>query len=256
MKLNNLYLHCGGATVSPEQLERVATPQPEGRWHPISHHSLVDQVQSGLEAAGMRVVNTAHAVNRNGAQYFGLMQVMLTDHASDEWGTIVGLRNSHDKRFPAALAMGSAVFCCDNLSFQGQVVLSRKHTTNIMRDLPQVTNRAVGKLAALAGSSERRATTFKDREMGNREAHDLVIRSLDAGAITTTMVPKVLEQWRRPNHSEFRDRNLWSLYNAFTETLKGGLLKLPFRSDALHGVLDTAAGSTRQAHTSAVVLAP
>ena len=77
--------------------------------------------------------------------------------------------------------------------------------------------------------------------MGNLEAHDLVIRSLDAGAITTTMVPKVLQQWRTPNHSEFRDRSMWSLYNAFTETLKGGLLKLPFRSDALHGVLDTAA---------------
>ena len=44
-----------------------------------------------------------------------------------------------------------------------------------------------------------------------------------------------------------------SLYNAFTETLKGGLLKLPFRSDALHGVLDTAAGRTQQAHKSAVV---
>ena len=76
MKLTNLVLHCGAATVSRDQLERVATPSPEGRWHPISHHSLVNQVQSGLEAAGMRVVNTAHALNRQGAQYFGLMQVV------------------------------------------------------------------------------------------------------------------------------------------------------------------------------------
>ena len=253
MKLNNLYLHCGGATVSDERLAKVPTPQPEGRWHPIAHHALVAQVQSGLESSGMRVVNTAHALNRGGAQYFGLMQV-ADDNASDEWGTIVGLRNSHDKRFPAALAMGSALFICDNLAFQGQVVLSRKHTTNIMRDLPQVTNRAIGRLASFAGTAEQRASTYKDREMGNREAHDLVIRSLDAGAITTTMVPKVLEQWRTPNHPEFRDRNLWSLYNAFTETLKGGLLKLPFRSEALHGVLDTAAGRTQQAHDTKLAL--
>ncbi len=253
MKLNNLYLHCGGATVSDQRLAKVPTPQPEGRWHPIAHNALVSQVQAGLEAAGMRVVNTAHALNRNGAQYFGLMQV-ADDNASDEWGTIVGLRNSHDKRFPAALAMGSALFICDNLAFQGQVVLSRKHTTNIMRDLPQVTNRAIGRLASFVGTTEHRANSYKRREMGNQEAHDLVIRSLDAGAITTTMVPRVLEQWRTPNHSEFRDRNLWSLYNAFTETLKGGLLKLPFRSEALHGVLDTAAGCTQQAHRSDVIL--
>jgi hypothetical protein len=253
MKLNNLVLHCGGATVSTERLAKVSTPQPEGRWHPIAHHSLVDQVQAGLEAAGMRVVNTAHSLNRNGAQYFGLIQV-LDDHASEEWGTIVGLRNSHDKRFPAALAMGSALFVCDNLAFQGQVVLSRKHTTHIMRDLPQVTNRAVGRLASFVGTTEQRATSYKDREMGNLEAHDLVIRSLDAGAITTTMVPRVLEQWRAPNHPEFRDRNMWSLYNAFTETLKGGLLKLPVRSEALHGVLDTAAGRTCQVHDSNLAL--
>lgn len=255
MKLNNLVLHCGGASVSNERLEQVATPQPEGRWYPISHHSLVNQVRSGLEAAGMRVVNAAHALNRQGAQYFGLMQV-VDDHANEEWGTIVGLRNSHDKRFPAALAMGSALFVCDNLSFQGQVVLSRKHTTNIMRDLPQVTTRAIGRLASFVGTTEQRATTYKGREMGNREAHDLVIRSLDAGAITTTMVPRVLQQWRTPNHAEFKDRNMWSLYNAFTETLKGGLLKLPLRSEALHGVLDTAAGTTRRVHDSKLVLAP
>jgi hypothetical protein len=28
---------------------------------------------------------------------------------------VIGLRNSHDKSFPAAIAMGSSVFCCDNL---------------------------------------------------------------------------------------------------------------------------------------------
>ena len=88
--------------------------------------------------------------------------------------------------------------------------------------------------------TEHRATVYRDREMSNAEAHDLIVRALDARAITTTMVPKVLEQWRSPNHPEFKDRNLWSLYNAFTETLKGGLLKLPQRSEALHGVLDIA----------------
>ncbi len=254
MKLNNLYLHCGGATVSQERLERVPTPEPEGRWHPIAHHSLVNQVQAGLEAAGMRVVNTVHAVNRRGAQYFGLMQVVTDGEGNEEWGTIVGLRNSHDKRFPAAIALGSAPFICDNLAFTGQVTLSRNHTTNIVRDMPQVTNRAVAKLAAFAGSTEHRANAYKVRKVDDAEAHDLVVRALDVGAITTTMVPKVLSQWRIPNHDVFLERTMWSLYNAFTETLKGGLLKLPFRSEALHGVLDTAAGRTQQAHDSKLAL--
>jgi len=241
MKLNNLTLHCGGATVEREELDTVHTPNPSGRWHPVAHSLLIDQVRRGLEDAGMQVLTEAHALNRGGAHYFGLMQVAVDGRENGEWGTVVGLRNSHDKRFPAGLAMGAAPFVCDNLAFNGQVVLARKHTTNIMRDLPGVTARAMGKLRDFSGEAERRAASYKDREMGNREAHDLIIRALDARAITTTMVPRVLEQWRAPNHPEFGDRNLWSLYNAFTETLKGGLLQLPRRSECLHGVLDSAA---------------
>ena len=114
MKLNNLFLHCGGARVEPEQLERVNTPPAEGRWQPVAHATLASQVRRGLEDAGMRILTEAHALNRGGAQYFGLMQVAIDGHQNDDWGTIVGLRNSHDKRFPAALALGSSVFVCDN----------------------------------------------------------------------------------------------------------------------------------------------
>ena len=241
MKLNNLLLHCGAAYVEPEQLERVKTPGAEGRWQPVGHAELAAQVRRGLADAGMSVLTEAHALNRGGAQYFGLMQVAIDGHEGDEWGTVVGVRNSHDKRFPAALAMGNAVFLCDNLAMTGEVVLARRHTTHIRRDLPELTARAVGRLAEFAGQTERRAKCYRGREIGNAEAHDLIVRALDARAITTTMVPKVLEQWRAPKHPEFKDRNLWSLYNAFTETLKGGLLKLPRRSEALHGVLDGAA---------------
>ncbi|MCB1098572.1 MAG: DUF932 domain-containing protein [Verrucomicrobiae bacterium] len=241
MKLNDLFLHCGAGRVEREDLDKQRTPQPSGRWYPIAHGALVDQVRHGLETAGMRVLNEAHALNAGGAQYFGLMQVRLPGDESNEWGTVVGVRNSHDKRFPAALAMGSQVFVCDNLSFNGEVVLARRHTTHIMRDLPQLTTRAVGRLRNLANDTATRSTRYKQCDLNNAEAHDLVIRALDSGAITTTMVPKVLEQWRAPNHVEFRDRNLWSLYNAFTESFKGSLLKLPCRSEAVHGVLDNVA---------------
>ena len=42
----------------------------------------------------------------------------------------------------------------------------------------------------------------------------------------------------KPNHPEFEDRNAWSLFNAFTEELKGNLIALPKRTQALHGLLD------------------
>ncbi|MCB1100549.1 MAG: DUF932 domain-containing protein [Verrucomicrobiae bacterium] len=255
MKLNDLCLHCGASHVERETLSRQNTPQADGRWHPIAHDVLIEQVERGLNNAGMRVIHQAHALNAQGAQYFGLLQVSIDGTDNDEWGTIVGLRNSHDKRFPAALAMGSAPFVCDNLSFSGEVVLARRHTTHIMRDLPELTTRAIGKLRDLSTQTQERSLHYKNREIGDREAHDLIIRALDSRAITATMVPKVLQQWRTPNHPEFSDRNLWSLYNAFTETLKGGLLKLPRRSEAIHGVLDNASRQAPTIEAEAVILA-
>ena len=48
----------------------------------------------------------------------------------------------------------------------------------------------------------------------------------------------VVNQWQSSDHPEFWDRNVNSLYNAFTEVYKGNLVALPNRSDALHSVLD------------------
>ena len=49
---------------------------------------------------------------------------------------VLGVRNSNNKRFPAGLVMGVAPFVCDNLMFCGEVEVSRRHTKNIMSDLP------------------------------------------------------------------------------------------------------------------------
>jgi hypothetical protein len=58
----------------------------------------------------------------------------------------VGLRNSHDRGYPAGLVAGTGVFICENLSFCGEVEIGRKHTRFAVRDLNHLTARAVGQL--------------------------------------------------------------------------------------------------------------
>ena len=41
-----------------------------------------------------------------------------------------------------------------------------------------------------------------------------------------------------PSHPEFSERSAWSLFNAFTEVLKGNLPELPKRTEVLHGLFD------------------
>ena len=131
-----------------------------------------------------------------------------------EWTWAVGIRNSHDKTFPAGLVAGTKVFCCDNLAFSGEVQISRKHTRFAERDLSHLTARAVGQLGSRLRNLDERILTYNETRIDDQRAHDIVIRALDAGAITTIQVPEVLGEWRRPSHPEFLPRTAWSLFNA------------------------------------------
>jgi hypothetical protein len=242
MHKSNLCLHAGARAVSRDLVAAVATPPRTDTWVPIPHGRLLEGVQTSLERAGLSVVTEAHGLTKDGDRYFGLLQV-ANGQASDDFGLVVGLRNSHDKTFPAGLVVGAAVFVCDNLSFSGEIRLARKHTVHVERDLPQLIERAVGRLGDLRRTQDTRFAACKGHELTDGAAHDLVIQALDARVVPVTRIPNVLREWREPRHPEFRDgRTAWRLFNAFTESLKGNIDALPARTQALHGLLDGACG--------------
>ena len=70
------------------------------------------------------VTNEAHGLWGQGNRYFGLMELANGD-AEDDYSLVPGLRISHDKTFPASLALGIQVLVCDNLSIFGKVVLTK-----------------------------------------------------------------------------------------------------------------------------------
>ena len=235
--MNGLVLHCGAKSATREQVFAVPTPASTESWVPVPHGNILENVQAQLGRAGMSVMQEAHGLTHGGNRYFGLLE-MRQD--GGDFGIVVGVRNSHDKTFPAALVLGARVFVCDNLSFCGEVKLARKHTTNILRDLPQVIGRAVGLLGDLRTSQERRFDAYRNTELSVPAAHDLVIQAVDSRVIPVTRIPDVLQEWREPRYPEFAGRNVWSLWNGFTEVLKGNLAELPKRTQALHGVMDAA----------------
>lgn len=110
----NLLLHAGAHHVERERLADTTTPEPTRTWHPIPHHHLLDQVESSLDGYNLRIVNEAHAVWGEGRRYFGLLE-LANGHTRTDYSLILGLRNSHDKSFPASICVGSQVFICDNL---------------------------------------------------------------------------------------------------------------------------------------------
>lgn len=241
---NPMLLHCGGEIVERETLFGVPTPQHTATWFPLPHRHLVEEVTGQLDDAGFNILGESHAISHDGNRYFGILEVSPRgDNAQNGHGWVVGLRNSHDKTFPAGIVAGTRVFVCDNLSFSGLIQIRRKHTRFAVRDLRQLTARAVGQLGDRLAGMESRIAAYRELRLTDGKAHDVVIRATDCRAITTSQIPEVLGHWRNPEHEEFRARTGWSLYNAVTEAYKSGNPHTAIaRCEALHGLFDGMAG--------------
>lgn len=243
----SMVLHCGGREVTIDEVISAQTPMATRSHVPIPHIDLITSVRNSLGSGGYRILGEKHAMSKEGARYFGVLQIANGGGHAEDYGWMVSLRNSHDKTFVAGLSAGSRVFVCDNLAFSGEVKVSRKHTTFIRRDLGLLVNRAVGRLNDSLGLMDERIGRYKEHALTDSAAHDLLIRSIDARAIMAQDLPHVLGEWRKPSHEEFRPRTAWSLFNAYTERHKrlndpGILLG---RGEALHGLFDSLVGLSK-----------
>lgn len=236
-----LLLHCGANRVSYVDVCSVRAPRPTRTWNPLPHSALVETVRGALRQQGLHVTGEAHALSHEGQRYFGLLGLEARN-PDRGYSLVVGLRNSHDKHLPAGLVAGTQVFVCDNLSFGGEVRLKRKHTRHIGRDLPGLVTDGIGRLQQAWVHQDIRIGRYRAFPLNDTLAHDLIVRSVDAGVISNRQVPEVLSEWREPRHEDFRPRTVWSLHNAFTEVWKGDLNRLPTRSAALHRLCDQRVG--------------
>ena len=249
----NLVLHCGAAAATREQVEASPTPLATDTWHPIPHVSLIELLEKKLPDYGLVIQNQAHGLHNEGERYFGIFQVGNDGASTDgkDFSMVFGLRNSHDKSFPAGLCLGSGVFVCDNLAFSSEIVVGRRHTTHIMRDLPLLVSNAVGRLCDARTNQEDRLLAYKQTEITDSQADHLVCEAFRQGAIPKTRIADVLEQWKTPAYPEFAvDKSAWRLFNGFTQIYKESNRKskalsvtsMTTYTTRLHGVLDSACG--------------
>ncbi len=111
--------------------------------------------------------------------------------------------------------------CCDNLAFSGEVKMSRKHTANVFRDLPDLIYRMLSQVSSMRDRIDGEVTAMKARGLDEVEADHLIVEAIRRHVLPASWLPKVLHGWEKPEHEEFQPRTAWSLFNAFTEVQKG-----------------------------------
>jgi len=242
-----IILHCGAQKVGREQLNNPVLPQTTDSYQPIGHDYFVDLVEHELGGRGFEVVDEVHGLSNDGANYFGVFKVDHADLKPLDYALMVGMRNSHAKKFAAGIAAGANVFICDNLSFSGEIKAGRKHTNSketdggILYDLPVIIAQSISAMMGLVDLQNRRFEAYKERELKVYEAEHVMVEMLRRGIMNAHRLPKLVQQWDAPDHDEFTrtGRSAWRMFNAATEALKGtNAIDLARKTEKLHQLTD------------------
>ena len=229
-----LMLHTGAAGIAYDDLRAVQTPSRTDSHVPIGHHEIVELMRYSLGFYGHEIVEEHHAVTEDGARYFGLLSLRST---YGDYTDTLGLRNSHDKRFPIGIAFGSRVFVCDNLAFAADHVIRRKHTANAKRELPSLIAEVIEPLREQRKRQERTFDAYREMHWSDEQADHAVLSLYRSGVLNIQRVPDVLNQWEAPAH-DWGEKTAWRLFNAATFALTGKLAENPSTSTTLHRVID------------------
>lgn len=230
-----LMLHAGAQPVDYDGLLSLPIPEATDTHVPIPHVAVVQMVKYSLGFFGHEIVGEDYGVTPDGARFFGVLS--LRSEYGDYTDT-VGLRNSHDKRFPIGISFGSRVFVCDNLAFSGDQVIKRKHTANAKRDLPGLVAEVVEPLRDQRMRQAAMFDSYRRRAMLEYEVDQAIMQLYRRGVINVTRIADVLDAYENPPHDWGPDPTAWKLFNATTFALAGRVAEDPTITGRLHQVID------------------
>jgi hypothetical protein len=217
----NLLLHCGAREVSEAELCFVVCPPATKTWYPLPHALVLDTVRETLATAGFGIAHQRLALTRHDARFFGTLD--LENEICQGVRLAVGIRSSFDKSFPIGFCCGERVLVCDNLSFGSEVVISKKHTRFGKERFDEGVAKAVVSLREYQQVAAERIDRMRHCPLTDDRANSLMLQAWEQGIVSHRLLPQVVAAYRRPSVNAFRERNAWSLFNAFTGALKSRL---------------------------------
>lgn len=214
-----LVVHRGGWEATKADLAAVPVPEPTGSYYPVPYARYVEEVELHMPRFGLEVRTSEFALAREGAQMFGVL-TCSNGHGATDYALAIGLRSSYDRSLAVGAILGSRCFVCDNLAFSGEASMSRKHTVNVFRDLPDLIYKMLSQVSSMRERMDAEIAAMKGRELIPAQAHHLMVEAIRANVLPASRLPKVIEAWEEPRHEAFAPRTAWSLFNAFTEIQK------------------------------------
>lgn len=249
-----------GERVGIEAIAKTRIPvQGPDTWRPLPHETFVTMIEQAFDRHGFMISEPVHyrAGSRQNKKIadqsehgrflsmYGIAHPGLPEMGGLTWEA--GFVNSYDMSLAARGGLGRRLAICSNGLFMGSTSeFKRKHTVGIDREREglfqsvfDLVDNMVDGLVPQATNEITRIEEWKNTECGDSDARWVILEAAKRGVIGAAATMRVLKHWEDPEHPEFKDRNVWSLENAFTSNDRGqSLLTQSDRFGRLDGVFD------------------
>jgi len=205
--------------MNEQELFDVEVPEKTESYSPVSHQQIVEEIQENVDKSGLKIVGKRFQAARGGKRVTGLI-----DLAADQSSTFnyrLAFRNSYDKSMTLAFVGGTSVMICSNGMIIGEEQFIRKHTGTITQEMDEKIKQVIGGLDEVLNKANNHSERMKNIELDPTATAELCGRLfMEQEIITSSQLNIIKDQLKEPDHPEFADPNLWSLYNHTTHALK------------------------------------
>ena len=215
--------------ISRNALSKIAVPkrtEVSDRWRGIQHGELVSCAADRLQKFGFKIKGERFDTTMDGAGLVGSFDLMPTARVKINVpkgiGLAFGIQHDNLGRRALRILAGAKVLVCSNGMIRDifSPAAIRRHTSGV--NLADVIDGGIQQFAEISrtqiAEDIRKLQGMPIRD--DRHAHSILIESAKQDVCPWSSLRKVEENWRTPPHPEFKERNAWSLLNAFTEVAK------------------------------------
>jgi hypothetical protein len=197
-----LMLHTDTQNVEREDLSCLPVPSATPTWQPVGHDTFDHMVRHSLTQVGIEVKKSSYGLSDPTPEGYRhkLFAVLETQHTilSDQVGLTIGLRNSTDMSMSAGMVYGSRVFVCDNMAFNGEYVIKRKHTSGILDDLPGLIDSGIGQYFQEADLQRALFERLQNHTLTERNASHTMVQAASQGIVPYSGIKSVRREWQDP----------------------------------------------------------
>lgn len=202
--------------LSREDLVLIEAPDPTETFQPIKHSELIDCLADALALRNFQIRRTDFAVSLDGMKLFGLLEI---DAGASDFRFAIGVRNSNDKTMRMGMVAGYRVVVCDNMMFAGDFKsLLAKHTKGF--DLIESVAIGIDRIHRGFEPLMHSVNVKKTQILSDESAKMLIYEAFMGKGFPVSLMKKVDRNYFSSPYAEFKERSLWSLENAFTESFK------------------------------------